>query len=121
MSTIERTISVSFRHQVFFTEDLFATANATLKDTLLNAEEREPRKTFVVVDESLAKARPGFIAEIESYFAAHSDSLKLVAPPMVLEGGERVKNSYFHVSEIHSQLERHGVCRHSYMIAIGGG
>ena len=121
MSTIERTISVSFRHQVFFTEDLFATANVTLKDTLLNAEEREPRKTFVVVDESLAKARPGFIAEIESYFAAHSDSLKLVAPPMVLEGGERVKNSYFHVSEIHSQLERHGVCRHSYMIAIGGG
>ncbi len=121
MSTIERTISVSFRHQVFFTEDLFATANATLKDTLLNAEEREQRKTFVVVDESLAKARPGFIAEIESYFAAHSDSLKLVGPPMVLEGGERVKNSYFHVSEIHSQLERHGVCRHSYMIAIGGG
>lgn len=121
MSTIERTVSVSFRHQVFFTEDVFAAANSTLKDTLLNGEDREPRKTFVVVDESLAKARPGFLAEIERYFAAHTESLRLVAPPMILEGGERVKNSYFHVSEIHSQLERHGVCRHSYMVAVGGG
>lgn len=121
MSTIERTISVSFRHQVFFTEDVFATTNTTLKDMLLNAEQRAPRKAFVVVDESLAKARPGFLSEIEGYFAVHAEFLRLVAPPMVLEGGERAKNSYFHVSEIHSQLERHGICRHSYMVAVGGG
>jgi 3-dehydroquinate synthase len=38
-----------------------------------------------------------------------------------IEGGERVKNSYFHVSEIHSQIDKHHVDRHSYVIAIGGG
>jgi 3-dehydroquinate synthase len=39
----------------------------------------------------------------------------------VIEGGERTKNSYFHVSEIHSQIDRYHIDRHSYMIAAGGG
>jgi 3-dehydroquinate synthase len=121
MSTIERTISVSWRHQAIFSEDVFSPGNSTLKDTLADDDRVEPRKVFIVVDESLAKARAGFVDEIQSYFAAHSADLNLVAPPMILEGGERVKNSYFHVSDIHSNLERHGICRHSYMIAIGGG
>src|SRR2546427_7436395 len=40
---------------------------------------------------------------------------------MIMEGGERVKNSYFHVSEIHSQIDRYHIDRHSYVIAVGGG
>ncbi len=121
MPTIERTISVSWRHQALFTEKVFAPDNLTLKDTLTDDDRADPRKVFIVVDESLAKARNDFPAEIQAYFAAHSADLNLVAPPMILEGGERAKNSYFHVSDIHSHLERHGICRHSYMIAIGGG
>jgi len=121
MPTIERTISVSWRHQALFTEKVFAPDNLTLKDALTDDDRAEPRKVFIVVDESLAKARNDFLAEIQAYFAAHSADLNLVAPPMILEGGERAKNSYFHVSDIHSHLERHGICRHSYMIAIGGG
>ncbi len=121
MPTIERTISVSWRHQALFTEKVFAPDNPTLKDTLTDDDRVEPRKVFIVVDESLAKARKNFLDEIQSYFAAHAADLNLVAPPMILEGGERAKNSYFHVSDIHSHLERHGICRHSYMIAIGGG
>ena len=39
----------------------------------------------------------------------------------LLEGGERAKNSYFHVSEIQSQVEKHHIDRHSYIIAVGGG
>ncbi|MED5454596.1 MAG: 3-dehydroquinate synthase [Verrucomicrobiota bacterium] len=40
---------------------------------------------------------------------------------MQFEGGERTKNSYFHVSEIQSKIEMHHIDRHSYVIAIGGG
>ncbi|MED6315175.1 MAG: 3-dehydroquinate synthase, partial [Verrucomicrobiota bacterium] len=39
----------------------------------------------------------------------------------LFEGGERTKNSYFHVSEIQSKIEMHHIDRHSYVIAIGGG
>jgi 3-dehydroquinate synthase len=47
--------------------------------------------------------------------------LELVCAPLVIEGGERVKNSYFHVSEIQSAVDKHHIDRHSYIIAVGGG
>jgi 3-dehydroquinate synthase len=76
---------------------------------------------LVVLDESLAKAQTSLAKAIEEYLLALAGKLELVAPPLVIEGGERVKNSYFHVSEIHSQVDRFHVDRHSYIIAIGGG
>src|SRR6185295_12736292 len=121
MSVIERTISVGFRHRVFFTRNVFDPANATLKEVLVDAEHREPHKALVVLDESLAVAQSDLTRRIESYFAAHPDCLKLVCPPMVMEGGERVKNSYFHVSEVHSHIDRYHIDRHAYVVAVGGG
>jgi 3-dehydroquinate synthase len=32
-----------------------------------------------------------------------------------------VKNSYFHVSEIHSQIDRYHIDRHAYLLCVGGG
>src|ERR1051325_9374398 len=75
---------------------------------------------LVVLDESLAGAQPGLIKSIEKYFSAHPE-IKLVCPPMVIEGGERAKNSDIHIAEIHSHIERYRICRHSYVIAVGGG
>ncbi len=121
MSIIERTVTVSWRCRVHFTQHVFDLGNTTLRDTLSEAEPNKVHKAFVVVDESLAKAQPDFLNRIEAYFRANSDKLNLVCPPMLLEGGERVKNSYFHVSEIHSRLDRHHIDRHSYVIVIGGG
>ena len=121
MQSIQRTISVEFRHQVVFSDDVFNPENATLCDVLAENPEEGIKKAFVVLDEGLAEALPELVDRIIDWFAAHRDRLNLVAEPMILEGGERVKNSYFHVSEIQSHLERHKICRHSYLIAIGGG
>src|SRR2546426_139420 len=121
MSLIERTITVSFRHRVLFTRDVFDPASPALKEALTNDKDREQHKALVVMDESLAVAQPDLTRKIEAYLAAFSESLKLVCPPMIMEGGERVKNSYFHVSEIHSQIDRYHIDRHSYVIAVGGG
>ena len=120
-SRIERTVTVSWRHQVLFTQNIFDAENATLRDVLVDEEEREPRKTLCIVDEALANARPALVRQIQAYFNAHADTLKLVGPPIVMEGGERTKNSYFHVSEVHSQIDRYHIDRHSYLICIGGG
>ena len=99
-SRIERTITVNWRHQVLFTQNVFDTENATLRDALVDGEKREPRKTLIVVDEALAKAQPTLLSQIQAYFNTHSDCLNLVCEPVVMEGGERTKNSYFHVSEV---------------------
>ncbi|MBM3833462.1 MAG: 3-dehydroquinate synthase [Verrucomicrobia bacterium] len=121
MPVIERTIHVSFRHQVYFTEGVFNPANPLLRDVLVNQENRDCHKALVVVDESLAVAQSGLTRQIETYFSTYADCLKLVCPPIIIEGGERTKNSYFHVSEIQSHVDRYHIDRHSYVIAAGGG
>ncbi|MFM1769748.1 MAG: 3-dehydroquinate synthase [Verrucomicrobiota bacterium] len=120
MSLIERTISVSFRHQVHFTRNAFGLGNPVLRNILAASPGAIPR-ALVVLDESLHEAQPALAPQIETYFKTIADCVQLVAPPIILEGGERVKNSYFHVSEIQSHLDRHHIDRHSYLLAAGGG
>lgn len=121
MAVIEREFAVSYRYGIHFTSNVFDPANTTLRDVLAAGQERERHRVFVVVDESLAAAQNDLARRIEAYFQAHLDTLSLAASPMILEGGERAKNSYFHVSEIHSHLDRHHIDRHSYLIGVGGG
>lgn len=120
MSAIQRTIQVGFQLRVFFTRNVFAPANSLLHEVLLSGGSGRVHGVMIVLDESLAQARPELTPDMEQYFAA-SDRLKLVCPPLIIEGGERTKNSYFHVSEIHSHIDRYHIDRHSYVLAVGGG
>jgi 3-dehydroquinate synthase len=118
MSVVKKTIQVGYDLRVFFTDHAFDPANLVLKQVMTGSK---VHKAVVILDESLAQVQSSLVQRIERYFAAHSDSLKLVCPPLIIEGGERTKNSDFHVSEIHSQIDRHHIDRHSYIIAVGGG
>jgi 3-dehydroquinate synthase len=120
MPSIERTIQVGYELRVFFTRNVFAPANPLLKEVLLGSEDRK-RRVLMVVDEALAQAQPTLAAQIEASLAAATPRLELVCPPLVIEGGERTKNSLIHVSEIHSHIDRYHLDRHSYVIAAGGG
>jgi 3-dehydroquinate synthase len=120
MFSIERNVTVNFRLRVFFTRNVFGEANPLLREVLLNGELDREHRVLVIVDESLARARPELCGQIESWFTA-SPQLKLVCVPLVIEGGERTKNSLVHVSEIQSHIERHHIDRHSCVIAVGGG
>ena len=121
MFVIQRSIQVGWLLRVFFTEDVFAPANLVLKTALDDKIANASRQALVVLDESLAQAQPDLARRIEDYFAAHTDNVKLVGPPLIIEGGERAKNSPIHVAEIHSQIDRYHIDRHSYLIAVGGG
>jgi 3-dehydroquinate synthase len=121
MSAIERSIQVGYRLRVCFTRNIFDPSNLTLRNTLTGSEMKSARKALMVVDESLVQAQPDLLHQIERYFEAHGDAIRLVCAPIVIEGGERTKNSDFHVSEIHSHIERHHIDRHSYVIGVGGG
>jgi 3-dehydroquinate synthase len=121
MTHIERTIQVNYRHQAHFTEDVFAPENSLLRDVMVDGSQKRRHKVIVILDEALGNAQPGLARSIEIYFAAYAKELRLVCPPLVMEGGERTKNSYFHVSEIHSHIDRHHVDRHSYVVCVGGG
>jgi 3-dehydroquinate synthase len=118
MSEIQRSIQVNWQLRVFFTEDVFAPANLILKTALADTAQR---KALVVLEDSLAQAQPNLSRQIENYFSAHAEKFQLVCPPILFAGGERAKNSDKFAAEIHSQIDRHHIDRHSYLIAIGGG
>lgn len=118
MSVIQREIQVSWPLRVFFTENVFAPENLTLRDALAATERR---KVLVVIEDALGQGRPAIEKEIERYFAAHKKQLQLVRAPMPVMGGEQSKNSIPLVTEILSHIERHHIDRHSYVIAVGGG
>jgi 3-dehydroquinate synthase len=115
---IQRSIQVGWQLRVFFTENVFVPDNLVLRDALADTG---PRKALVVLEDSLAQALPGLGRQIETYFSAHAPQVRLVHPPLFACGGERAKNSTTLVSEIYSQLHRHHLDRHSYLIAVGGG
>ena len=118
MSVIRRTIQVAWQLRVFFTENVFASDNPTLRDVLANAA---PCKVLVVLEDSLAQKLPELEHQIESYFSVHAKQLRLVRPPLFVSGGEPAKNSITLVTDLHSQLHRHHIDRHSYLIVVGGG
>ena len=121
MSVVRKTIQVDYDLRVFFTDHAFAPTNLVLKQAMAGSKTGQVKKVLLILDESLAQTQPALARQIEQYFAAHANALKLVCCPLVIEGGERTKNSNFHVSEIHSHIDRQHIDRHSYVVAVGGG
>ncbi len=118
MSVIQRSILVGWQLRVFFTENVFAPDNPLLRDALADTG---PRKALVVLEDSLAQALPRLEQQIQNYFSIYEEKVRLVHPPLFACGGERAKNSDTLANEIHAQLHRHHIDRHSYLIAVGGG
>ncbi|MDW8311078.1 MAG: 3-dehydroquinate synthase, partial [Verrucomicrobiales bacterium] len=54
-------------------------------------------------------------------FAARADLPELVCPPVTLPGGEAAKNDWAHVEQVLTLIERHGIDRQSFVLALGGG
>jgi len=117
---IEHEITVCWKHRVFFTEDALRGENLLLAN-LLSEGRTERCRVLFVVDEALARGRPALVPAIRDYCESHARLLDLVRFPMVIEGGERVKNSYSHLSEIHDAINTHHIDRQSAVVAIGGG
>src|SRR6266542_35918 len=100
MSCIERTIQVSYRHRVYFTRGVLSPANGLLEQVLTAEKHNGIARGLAVVGEMLADSQSAILRNIESSFADREPHLHLVCAPIIIEGGERAKNSYFHVSEI---------------------
>lgn len=120
---ISRTISLTYEHRALFTRDVFAPGNTTLRGLVEGAlDGREKARVLVFVDGGLLRgAGEQLLARIVRYFAANSDVLDLVEAPIPMPGGEACKNDWGLVTKVWEQINQAALCRHSYVIAIGGG
>lgn len=120
-SYIRKNIRLENSHTVFFTRESFSTKNNTLAEILQPKLEGRRTKTLVFVDEGIMDGNPNLIDQINSYFRSREERLNLVCPPKFIKGGEPAKNDWGLVESIWSLLNKYGMCRHSYVIIIGGG
>jgi 3-dehydroquinate synthase len=113
--------SVPFAYNVHFTNKALAPSNRLLVDAICLNKTREVRRVFAIVDAGLSKARPGLSSELRNYFNAHRGSMRLVAPPLCVPGGEKVKDDPRWLFQIHKKLHHFHIDRHSIVLTVGGG
>lgn len=113
--------TVSFEYAVSFTRDAFDPANPTLAE-VMGAAGTDPRpRCLAFVDMGVLAGHPGLVGDIAAHFAARGDLPALVAAPQLLPGGEAVKNDPALIGRMHDAILGHGIDRHSYVLAVGGG
>ncbi|MCJ8166782.1 3-dehydroquinate synthase [Pontibacter sp. E15-1] len=121
MKPIEQSFTVQFQYGVYFTAGLFKPDNTVFTDVLQQDKGTTPRRVFFVIDSGVADAHPQLADEIKDYAAANQGMMKLMAEPMVITGGEEVKNSLELLQRLLEAVNIHGIDRHAYFVAIGGG
>ena len=119
MDAILQEIEVVFRYPVHFTQQLFSPHNSLFADAL--GRGNRPHKILVVLDAGVARHHPELTEDITRYCHANADTLFLVRPPLIVEGGEGVKNDPAAVVNVHDAVHRFGLDRHAFVVVIGGG
>ena len=121
MDVIRQKVRVEFEYPVYFTADSLSTSNLLLRDVIARSCDESPSRIVAVIDRGVLDHHPRAIERIEDYCRRHRTVLTLAGPVVVVPGGEAAKNDAKHVADIHHAINEAGLCRHSYIVAIGGG
>jgi 3-dehydroquinate synthase len=119
MQPILQTIQVPFCYPVYFTSHLFQPGNPVFKEALSAGGGPPGRGLLFVADRGVVAHHPALLSRIEAY--CRENHLPSISPPLVVDGGEGVKNDPASLETVYAAIEAEGLCRHSYVVAIGGG
>lgn len=92
-----------------------------LRDVIAQADDHPPAKVLFVIDRGVDIHHDGLPKAIESYCRHYKDVLELAGPTLIIPGGEEAKNNPRHLEDIQLAIHEAALCRHSYLVAIGGG
>jgi 3-dehydroquinate synthase len=121
LAALHQEIQVNFRYGVYFTRDVFGADNPLLSGLVAGGGGDLPRKMLVVVDRGLYRHHPQLLEKITDYPRYHPEQVQLAGTPLLVPGGERVKNEAAPLSLVHRAIHQAKLCRHSYVVAVGGG
>jgi 3-dehydroquinate synthase len=121
LAPLHQEIRVNFRYGVYFTEDVLAPDNPLLAGIMADGGGEFPRKVLFVVDNGLHQHHPRLLEDIAGYLGHYSHHLRLACSPLLVPGGEQVKNETLPVSQVRRAIHANGLCRHSFVVAAGGG
>lgn len=121
LQSIHQSVSVRFNYEILFTTNLFDLKNPTLAQVITADGEKKPKKVVAIIDAGLLQYWPDLPQQLAAYTKFYAEILTLAVEPMIIPGGEAAKNDRTLLQQIHKLIEAAGLCRHSYLLAIGGG
>ncbi|MCA9410135.1 MAG: 3-dehydroquinate synthase [Candidatus Omnitrophica bacterium] len=116
---LEAPVTVGTLHRVYFGSDFLSAENVTLSN-LIEPKPDGPTRALFVLDQSLSTCWPDLEERIREYQAAHADRFTLTKV-LELPGGEASKNSSRAYEALLQAINDEGICRQSYVVAMGGG
>ncbi len=116
-----QSFTVPFTYNVAFTRDLFSPANSLLADTVSLRETNKQHRCLVFIDDGVAKHNPDLPDQIAGYARRYEKRMVLAAAPITIAGGEKIKTELTYIESAQDAIHAHGIDRHSYVLAIGGG
>lgn len=88
---------------------------------MISSQSQAPAKVLFVLDDNLLRENPLLINKIKEYCNSDRQIFSPLPDPVVLPGGEACKNDRRFVESIIDSVNSNKICRHSYVVAIGGG
>jgi len=120
MDYLEQSFNIRYHYKIFFTEGLFNSDNLLLADFFNGESSTAQKKVLFVLDAGLVDANPALETAITAYFQVHR-AVELVSEILIVPGGEAAKNNPAVLESIIEAVDVHGIDRHSYIAAVGGG
>ena len=120
MDYLEQSFNIRYHYKIFFTEGLFDSDNLLLADFFNGESSAAQKKVLFVLDAGLVDANPALETAITAYFQVHR-AVELVSEILIGPGGEAAKNNPAVLESIIEAVDVHGIDRHSYIAAVGGG
>lgn len=117
----EQQFSVAFNFPVIFARDVLSTGDGALVWAVAQREPERRHPLFVVLDGGLVGASPALQPDLLAYCQRYTDQLELRGEPLVVPGGEAVKNDPRWVSELQAAFARARLDRHAVVLVVGGG
>lgn len=112
--------SVRYDFPVLFRRNVLAPEDPTLAGVFQRAG-AGPHRVVALVDQGVLDARPEVAGRLQRYAHAWRTTLELVCDPVGVAGGEGCKTGWHAVSAFYRLVERHRLCRQSFVLGVGGG
>lgn len=117
---IEQSFAVPYAYKLHFTQRLFSTDNTLFRDIFDEYKANDKVKALFVLDKGVHEHHPELEKEIKDYCSKYGDTIQYTGS-LIIGGGEQSKNDYGNVTSVLEKINTNAICRHSFVVAIGGG
>ncbi len=121
MKCLARAIRVASTHRVYFARGVWAGGNSLLAKIVAAGTRGFRPRVMVTLDAGVLQSQPALVQVIRQYCRRHREFMELAGDPLILPGGESAKQGWRTVWQLLKEIDGRGLCRHSYVVAVGGG